>query len=86
VNIILISSNCKFESDIENKNDAEINDLKNPYLGQGLPGETPELFAPGIINTDDQNHSCATISPNGNEDIYWVSAKIINQFKQNKYY
>jgi len=25
----------------------------NPYLGQKLPGITPELFAPSIVNTDD---------------------------------
>ena len=26
--------------------------LKGPYLGQKLPGKTPEIFAPGIISTD----------------------------------
>ena len=66
--------------------------MKGPYLNQKLPGMTPEIFAPGIINTIDQNHSCVTVSPdgrffffsnlkNGMEDIYWVNADIIEDLK-----
>lgn len=31
--------------------------LKGPYLGQKPPGETPELFAPGIVSTCVQHSS-----------------------------
>ncbi len=40
--------------------------LKGPYLGQKPPGDTPELFAPGIISTGDL-HSSLYFSPNGLE-------------------
>ncbi len=35
-----------------NANAAEIPDLTGPYLGQKLPGTSPEIFAPGIIGTN----------------------------------
>jgi hypothetical protein len=31
--------------------------LNGPYLGQKLPGNTPKLFAPGIISTNNQHSS-----------------------------
>jgi len=43
--------------------------LKGPYLGQKVPGETPERFAPDIVIP---NHSTVTISPDGSE-LYWNS-------------
>jgi Tol biopolymer transport system component len=39
--------------------------LKGEYLGQKPPGMTPELFAPGIISTGN-NESRITFSPDGN--------------------
>ncbi len=44
--------------------------LKGQYLGQKPPRLVPEIFAPGIINTNDKNHSSITISPDGKE-MYW---------------
>lgn len=44
----------------------EFPDLKGPYLGQNVPGNTPELFAPGIISTCSQ-HSSAYFSRDGKE-------------------
>ena len=41
-----------------------------PYFGQKAPGETPELFAPGIISTG-ANELSVTISPDLNE--FYVS-------------
>jgi len=33
--------------------------LKGPYLGQKLPGETPEVFAPGVVSTPAHEFSCS---------------------------
>jgi len=40
--------------------------LTGQYFGQPPPGETPELFAPGIISTC-REHSAAMFTPDGNE-------------------
>jgi len=40
--------------------------LKGPYLGQKPPGDTPEVFAPGIVSTG-KEHSAAMFTPDGNE-------------------
>jgi hypothetical protein len=40
--------------------------LRGPYLGQKPPGQTPELFAPGIISTCSQ-HSSVYFSRDGKE-------------------
>jgi hypothetical protein len=44
-----------------------INVLKGPYLGQKPPGMKPEIFAPGILNTDTMGAFCAVFSPEGDE-------------------
>jgi len=44
--------------------------LKGPYLGRKLPGDTPEIFAPGIISTRNIEFKIA-ISPDGDE-IYFT--------------
>ena len=46
--------------------------LTGPYLGQKPPGDEPELFAPGIINTGMYTRDIA-ISPDGNEIYYCVT-------------
>ncbi len=43
--------------------------LTGPYLGQTLPGESPELFAPGIVNDGIATRDI-TFTPDGNE-IYF---------------
>lgn len=45
--------------------------LSGPYLGQGSPGSTPELFAPGIASRLKGGHSCITFSPDGTE-AFWT--------------
>ncbi len=45
---------------------AEFPLLKGSYLGQQLPGNTPKLFAPGIISTNNQ-HSSVYFTPDGLE-------------------
>ncbi|MCP4725100.1 MAG: hypothetical protein GY863_08695 [bacterium] len=57
--------------------------LSGPYLGQKPPGMTPEIFAPGIINTDDKNHSSVAASPDGNE-MYWSMFSHIDGIRQER--
>ena len=45
--------------------------LKGPYLGQKLPGMTPEIFAPGIVSYQRSVHSATMFSPDGSE-VYWT--------------
>jgi len=40
--------------------------LKGPYLGQKTPGDTPQVFAPGIVCTDLDEYGC-TFSPDGRQ-------------------
>jgi Tol biopolymer transport system component len=44
--------------------------LKGPYLGQKPPGMTPEIFAPGIVSTEDSQEFAGTFSPCGNEFFF----------------
>lgn len=47
--------------------------LKGDYLGQALPGETPVVFAPGIISVDSTvEHGAPSFSPDGNT-VFWQS-------------
>jgi Tol biopolymer transport system component len=57
--------------------------LTGPYLGQKPPGITPEIFAPGIINTKDKNHSSVAVSPDGRE-IYWSIFSTIDGIRQER--
>ncbi len=45
--------------------------LKGDYMGQKPPGDTPELFAPGIVSSIWGLHSTAAFSPDGNT-IRWA--------------
>jgi len=48
-------------------------ELRGPYLGQPDPGDTPKVFAPGIVSrfTFDSEHSPLAFSPDGTE-AYWT--------------
>lgn len=46
--------------------------LRGPYLGQKPPGMTPEIFAPGIVSTD-QGEFNAAFSPDGREFYFSVN-------------
>jgi hypothetical protein len=59
-----------FSTFIYAQNAQEFTDLKGDYLGQKPPGLVAEVFARGIISTDDLEHSPAFFSPNGNE-VFW---------------
>ena len=36
----------------QNSKDSDSPTIESPYLGQKPPGSTPEVFAPGIVNTE----------------------------------
>jgi L-ascorbate metabolism protein UlaG (beta-lactamase superfamily) len=47
--------------------------LSGDYFGQTPPGATPQLFAPGIVSTDANEHSAPSFSPDGNEVFRWAN-------------
>jgi len=49
----------------------EFTELKGDYLGQPLPGDTPVVFARGIVSDSLLQHSAPTFSPDGNEVFWW---------------
>lgn len=51
----------------------EFTDLKGDYLGQPLPGETPVVFARGIVSDSLLQHGAPTFSPDGNEVFWWTA-------------
>ena len=52
--------------------------IKGPYLGETPPGNTPKLFAPGIVSTRGKGEYCCTFSPDGKEMFF--SANIGKHF------
>jgi hypothetical protein len=55
--------------------------LQGPYLGQKPPGIAPQLFAPGIITSDEEEGSSG-FARNGSRDIFWVRAEYLNRFRK----
>ncbi len=61
--------------------------LKGPYLGQKLPGMTPEIFAPDILNSISMIHGRISFSPDGSEVFWSCNAAPVQSrwyMKQNK--
>lgn len=65
--ISLLFSNCT------RRNDFPV--LKGSYLGQKSPGMTPEIFAPGIVSTEEYKEFGITFSPDGTE-FYFTRGSI----------
>lgn len=53
----------------------EYADLKGDYLGQPLPGNTPVVFARGIISSNHLEHSAPRFSPDGTE-VFWELVRL----------
>lgn len=59
------------------------------YFGQTPPGNTPVVFAPGVISLDNRNESLITFSPDGKEcyftehDSAWSACKIMETVYKN---
>jgi len=45
--------------------------LKGPYLGQTEPGMKPEIFAPGIVSTEQFREFSGTFTPDGKEYYFF---------------
>lgn len=58
-----------------------LTDLRGDYLGQPPPGETPLVFARGIVSTADREHWAPRFSPGGDEVFWWS----IRQDKDDKW-
>ena len=56
--------------------------LTGPYLGQKPPGMTPEIFAEGIVSTNEDEYALE-ISSSGNEIIFSRSRKLMLITKNN---
>ena len=68
---IIISVGCQPDSSANLSSDKLI--LKGPYLGMTPPGDTPVIFAPGIVSSVYWEHSGAVFTPDGNE-LFWSVA------------
>ena len=44
---------------------------KGPYLGQKPPGMTPEVFAPGIVSTEEFREFSGAFTPDGKEYYFF---------------
>ncbi len=49
--------------------------LKGDYLGQPPPGDTPVVFARGLVSGEYQEHCAPTFSPDGSE-VFWQTNRI----------
>ena len=66
--------------------------LKGPYLGQKPPGMKPEIFAPGIVSTEEYKEFGCTFSPDGTECYftrgsieYRRNAIMVSRFKNGRW-
>ncbi len=53
--MILLFSTVMLSSTVQAQDEMPV--LEGPYLGQKLPGFTPEIFAPGIVSTEQRDGS-----------------------------
>jgi len=60
--------------------------LKGPYLGQTSPGMTPEIFAPGIISTQEKYELNSVFSPEGDEFYYEISTTTPEEKEKGMYF
>lgn len=71
LSLVILSCGCR-NSQPENATLETDSILTGPYLGQALPGETPVLFAPGIVSTGMYTRDIA-ITPDGDEIYFCVA-------------
>jgi len=75
--IVLIAGITINLSTVAYSQNIDLTKLKGPYLGQEPPGKTPQVFAPGLVSTNDPEFSI-TISKNENE-IYFSRNDLANR-------
>ncbi len=52
--------------------EVDFHNLAGDYFGQTPPGATPQVFARGIVSTEENEHSAPSFSPDGNE-VFWFA-------------
>ena len=53
-----------------------LKDLAGPYMGEKVPGKTPEIFLPGIVSTKKGWEAAGSFSPDGKEYFFTKRATI----------
>lgn len=80
--LALISCNGRLsvDNDFQNSSISEHVDekIEYNYLDQPLPGEIPEIFAPGIVSTEYHDDGAPTLSPDGNEIYFRIVGKPVS--------
>lgn len=66
--LALASISCNHEAQ---SSGCRTHHLTGPYLGQTPPGDTPVLFAPGIVADLFREHGAAVFTPDGTE-LFWT--------------
>ncbi len=69
LNLILVLSFSSLLVSCQKKNEGDFPQLTGPYLGQDPPGLKPEVFAPGVISTDD-DEGCSGFLNNGQAFVF----------------
>ncbi len=69
---------CVYAQSLQEPDMAFLNS-SDAYFGLARPGDSPEIFAPGIVSTSLHEHSAPAFSKNGRE-IYWTSVVGSKQF------
>ncbi len=69
--LILLYSMSLQAKEIPSKKSSNIPDSA-AYLGQTPPGETPVIFAPGIVSLPDRDEPSMTISPDGKLILFYI--------------
>ncbi len=65
---------------------SNFSELQGPYLGQKPPGMVPEVFAPGLICTEEKYELNSVFSPDGTEFYYEISTTTPEEKKEGKYF
>lgn len=73
ISLILLFFTCLITIQAQNTKTFPV--LKGDYLGQPLPGDTPVVFARGIVSTDHLEHSAPRFSPDGTE-VFWEIVRL----------
>ena len=71
---IIATAVCVIFQGASTERQSDFPKLTGPYLGQTLPGMTPEVFAPGIVSTEEFIDFKGAFSPDGQEYYFYRHA------------
>ncbi|TDF41288.1 hypothetical protein EYS14_00025 [Alteromonadaceae bacterium M269] len=70
---------CNSATSFQNEEEIQWPELTGPYLGQKVPGNEPEVFAPGLVSTTEGFELNSVFSPDGR--IFMFSRRINGAYK-----